>query len=122
MGTVPPDSISSADFAIFNTRFAEEAAADGLTGNNLDWGTAYLIADAKDTQSDNSAFISEKIGEYSYKKASHTDEGIGHWMQKYLNLVNDKVSFAPSSTAIRKDADMSKINIDQNPLIKFYGD
>jgi len=120
VGTIPPNDITSADFTILNDKFSEDAAADGLTGSNLDFGTAYLIADLVESRTENSKFISEKIGDYSYKKSSHYDDGVSFWMQKYSNLLMVKTAVAPSSVATRKDADMQAVNIDQNTIHKFY--
>lgn len=121
VGALETDDLTTADFTTLNNKLYIDATNDGLTGDNADWGTAYLIADILESKSDNGAFVSEKIGEYSYKKGDYSADGVSYWMQKYNNLMSSQTVEQPSGVAVRSDSDMSKLNIDQNPIPKYYG-
>jgi len=121
VGSSPAD-ITAADFAIKNTAFAEFASDDGLSGTALDIGTAYLIADSILLTDEKAVFESEDIGDgsYSYKRGKAKDRAVSIWMEKYNALLISRTSVTVSSAAIRKDADMQAVNIDQNAVPKFY--
>ena len=122
VGAASTDDLTTANFEILNTKLSTDATNDGLTGDNADWGTAYLIADILDGKTNNRAFVSEDIGsdEYSYKRGSASELAISIWMEKYNNLVSSKTIVQPSGVATRSDTDMAKLNIDQNPIPKYY--
>lgn len=116
VGAADTDNLTSAQFTLLNTKLTTDAENDGLEGDNLEWGTAYLIADIVASKKKNGLFTSEKMGDYSYKKGSFADEGITEWMKKYNDLLASQMVSAPSAGATRADKDMSALGIDQNSI------
>ena len=116
VGAASTDNLTSAQFTALNTKLTTDAENDGLEGDNLDWGTAYLIADVIASKLKNGLYTSEKIGDYTYKKGSYADDGITEWMKKYNDLLASQMVSAPSKVAVRSDKDMSALGIDQNSI------
>lgn len=116
VGDLATDDITSANFTIANTELATYAAADGLTGTQADWGTAYLIADLLVSKKSKKLFRAEKIGDYSYTMDESTTSGGSYWMEKYNSLVSKRTVSQPSAMATRADKDMSGLGLDQNPI------